>query len=30
MENHENKLIAEIEALRDKYIKTTDKLIKDI
>ncbi len=30
METHENKLIAEIEALRTKYIKTTDKLIKDI
>ena len=30
MEVHENKLIAEIEALRAEYIKTTDKLIKDI
>ena len=30
METHENKLISEIEDLRDKYIKTTDKLIKDI
>ena len=30
MEVHENKLIAEIEAQREKYIATTDKLIKDI
>ena len=30
MNTHENKLIAEIEALRDRYILTTDKLIKDI
>lgn len=30
METHENKLISEIEDLRDKYIRTTDKLIKDI
>jgi len=30
MQTHENKLIAEIEALREEYIKTSDKLIKDI
>ena len=30
MTTHENKLIAEIEALQDKFVKTTDKLIKDI
>ena len=30
METHENKLIAEIEALKAEYIATSDKLIKDI
>jgi response regulator RpfG family c-di-GMP phosphodiesterase len=30
METHENKLIAEIEALKIEYIATSDKLIKDI
>lgn len=30
METHENKLVAEIEALKAEYIATSDKLIKDI
>ena len=30
MLSHENKLIAEIEALRDRFTQTTDKLIKDV
>lgn len=30
MTTHENKLIAEIEALQDRFAKTTDKLIKDV
>jgi len=30
METHENKLIVEIEALREAFFKTTDKLIKDV
>ncbi len=30
MEEYENKLIAEIEILRDNFIKTTEKLIKDV
>ena len=30
MEEHQNKLITEIEVLREEFIKTTDKLIKDV
>ena len=30
METHENKLIAEIESLKEKFDKTTNKLIKDV
>lgn len=30
METHENKLVAELEALKEEYISTADKLIKDI